>query len=85
MNKTNMDDIKIQAVLRHQKNMALYFVSKKAEAYLNEAGSTDDVTSDHRKISERMAKKLKLKYKEDYKKMMKNKWRERPHTENFPT
>ena len=59
---TNKDDVQIQAVLRHQNSKALHSVVKEAEKYLTEAGPTDDMT-----------KQLKLKYKEDFKKIVRDK------------
>ena len=69
---TNKDDVWIQAVLRHQNSTALHFVPKKAEKYLAEAGTTDDMTNDHGKTATWKAKQLKLKYKEDFKKMVRD-------------
>ena len=48
---TDKDDIHSQGVLKHQKSKALHSVPKEAETYLNEAGTTDDITSDHRKTA----------------------------------
>ena len=67
---TNKDDVQIQAVLRHQNSKALHYVPKEAEKYLTEAGTTDDMTTDHGKTPTWKAKQLKLKYKEDFKKMV---------------
>ena len=82
---TNKDDVQIQAVLRHQNSKALHSVPEEAEKYLTEAGTTDDMTNDHGKTATWKAKQLKLKYKEDFKKMVRDKWRERPCIESFPT
>ena len=73
MYMTNKDDVQIQAVLRHQNSKALHTVPKEAEKYLTEARTTDD----HGKTVTWKAKQLKLKYKEDFKKMVKNKWKEK--------
>ena len=81
---TNKDDVKIQAVLRHQNSKALHSVPKEAEKYLTEAGTTDDMTNDHGKTATRKAKQLKLKYKEDFKKMVRDKWKENNHTWKVP-
>ena len=74
---TNKDDVQIQAVLRHQNSKALHSVCKEAEKYLTEAGTTDDMTNDHGKTATWKAKQQKLKYKEDYKKMVRDKWKEK--------
>ena len=70
---TNEDDVQIQAVLRHQNSKALHSVPKEAEKYLTEAGTTDDVTNVHGKTATWKTKQLKLKYKEDFKKMVRDK------------
>ena len=80
---TNKDDVQIQAVLQHQNSKALHSVPKEAEKYLTEAGTTDDKTNDHGKTAIWKAKQLKLKYKEDFKKMVRDKWKEKPCME-FP-
>ena len=69
---TNKDDVQIQAVLRHQNSKALHSVPKEAEKYLTEAGTTHDMTNDHGKTVTWKAKQLKLKYKEDFKKMVRD-------------
>ena len=69
---TNKGDSQIQAVLRHQKSKALHSVPREAEAYLTVAGTIDLIISDLPKTATWKAKKLKLKYKEDYKKLVKN-------------
>ena len=74
---TNKDDIQIQAVLRHQNSKSLHSVPKEAEKYPTEAGTTDDMTNDHGKTATWKAKQLMLKYKEDFKKMVRDKWKEK--------
>ena len=74
---TNKDDVQIQAVIRHQNSKALHSAPKDAEKYLHEAGTTDDMTNDHGKTATWKAKQLKLKYKEDFKKMARDKWKEK--------
>ena len=81
---TNKDDVQIQAVLRHQNSKALHSVLKKAEKYLTEAGTTDDMTNDQDKIATWKTKQLKLKYKEDFKKMVRDKWKEKAMHGKFP-
>ena len=81
---TNKDDVQIQAVCRHQNSKALHSVPKEAEKYLTEAGTTDDMTNDHGKTATWRAKQLKLKYKEDFKKMVRDKWREKAMHGKFP-
>ena len=61
----------IQATLRHQS------VPKKAKAYTSEAGTIYIITNDPPETATWKAKKLKLEYKEDYKKLGKNKWKEK--------
>ena len=74
---TNKGDVQIRAVLRHQNSKALHSVPKEAEKYLTEAVTTDDMTNDHGKTATWKAKQLKLKYKEDFKKMVVDKWKEK--------
>ena len=74
---TNKDDVQIQAVLRHQNSKALHSVPKEAEKYLTEAGTTHDMTNEHGKTATLKAKQLKLKHKEDFKKMVRNMWKEK--------
>ena len=74
---TNKDDVQIQAGLRHQDSKALHSVTKEDEKYLTEAGTTDDITNDHGKTAMWKAKQLKLKYKDDFKKMVRDKWKEK--------
>ena len=81
---TNKDNAQIQAVLRHQTSKALHSVPKEAEIYLYEAGTTDDMTNDHGKTATWKAKQLKLKYKGDFKKMVRNKWKEKAMHGKFP-
>ena len=83
-NMTNKDDVQIQAVLRHQSSKALHSVPKEAEKYLTETGTTDDMTNDHGKTATWKAKQLKFKYKEDYKKMVRDKWKEKAMYGKFP-
>ena len=73
----NKDDVQIQAVLRHLNSKALLSVPKEAEKYLTETGTTDDMINDHGKTATWKAKQLKLKYKEDFKKMVRDKWKEK--------
>ena len=81
---TIKDDVQIQAVHRHQNSKALHSVPKEAEKYLTEAGTTDDMTNVHGKTTTWKAKQLKLKYKEDFKKMVRDKWREKAMHGKFP-
>ena len=75
---TSKDDVQIQG------SKVLYSVHKEAEKYLTEAGSTDDMTNDHGKTATWKAKQLKLKYKEDFKKMVRDKWKEKAMCGKFP-
>ena len=81
---TNKDDVQIQAVLRHQNSKSLHSVSKEAEKYLTEAGTTDGMTNDHGKTATWKAKQLKLKYKEAFKKMVRDKWKKKAMNGKFP-
>ena len=81
---TNKNDVWIQAVLRHQNSKALHSVRKEAQKYLTEAGTTDVMTNDHGKTSTWKAKQLKLKYKEDFKNTVRDKWKEKPMHGKFP-
>ena len=80
----NKDDVQIQAVLRHQNSKTLHSVPKEAEKYLTEAATTDDMTNDHGKTAAWKVKQLKLKYKEDFKKMVREKWKEKAMHGKFP-
>ena len=80
---TNKDDIHIQAIFRHQNSKALHSVLREAKKYLAEAGTTDDMTNDHGKTAIWKAKQLKLKYKEDFKKMVRDKWKEKAMHQKF--
>ena len=78
-------DSQIQVVLRHQNSKALHSVSKEAEAFTTEAGTIDLITSDLPKTATWKAKKLKLKYKEDYKKLVKKSGKRKPCMANSPS
>ena len=69
----NKTDSQNQAVLRHQNFKALYSIPKEAKAFTTEDGTIDPSISDLPKTAIWKAKKLKLKYKEDCKKLVKNK------------
>ena len=69
---TNKDDVQIQAVLRHQNSKTLHSVPK-------------EMTNDHGKTATWKAKQLKLKYKEDFKKMMRDMWKEKAMHGKFPS
>ena len=77
-------DIFIHAVDHHKNSTALYSVPKEAETYLHEAGTIDDVSNDHGKATTWKANKLKLKYKKDYKKLVKDKWKDKALHGKFP-
>ena len=81
---TNKDDVQIQAVLGHQSSKALHSVPKEAEKYLTEVVTTDAMTTDHGKTATWKGKQLKLKYKEDFKKMVRDKWKEKAMYGKFP-
>ena len=81
---TNKHDVQIQDVLRHQNSKALHPVPMEAKKYLTEAGTIDDMTNDHGKTATWKAKQLKLKYKEDFKRMVRDKWMEKAMYGEFP-
>ena len=62
----------------------LFTLPKETETYLHEAGAIDDVYSDHGKAAIWKAKKLKLRYKGDYKKLVKDKWNDKTMNGKFP-
>ena len=68
-------DPQIQAVLRHQTAKALHSIPKEADAYLTEAGTKDLITNDLPKSAAWKTKNLKLKYKEDINKLVKDGWK----------
>ena len=78
------DDEQIQAPLRHQNSKALHFVPKEAEEYLTEGGTKDNTMNDQGKRATWKAKQLKLKYKEDFTKMVQDKWKEKAMHGKFP-
>ena len=71
------NDPQIQAVLRHHNFKALHSVPNEADKYLTEAGTLQDLTTDIHKAAIQKANQLKLKYKKDVKKMVKDKWKEK--------
>ena len=73
----NKEDPQIKAVLRHQTAKALHSIPNEAEAYLTEAGTKDVITNDLPKSTTWKAKKLKLKYKENVDKLVKDRWKEK--------
>ena len=73
----NKEDSQIQAVLRHHTGKALHSIPKEAEAYLTEAGTNYLITNDLPKSATWKAKKLKLKYKEDINKLVRDRWKEK--------
>ena len=81
---TSKNDIQIQAVLRHHNSKALHSVPKEAEKYLIEVGTSDDPTTGIDRPATWKAKQLKLKYKEDVKKMVRDKWKEKAMHGKFP-
>ena len=81
---TNKDVVQTQAIFRQHNSKALHSVPREAEKYLTEAGTTNDMTNDHGKSATWKAKKLKLKYKEDFKKMVRDKWKEKAMHGKFP-
>ena len=81
---TNKDDVQIQAVLRHQNSKALHSVPKEAEKYLTEAGTADNMINDHGKTATWKTKQLKLICKEDIKKIVRDKWKEKAMHGKFP-
>ena len=74
---TNRDDDQKKDVLRQQNSKALHSVPKEAEKYLTETATTDDITNDHGRVAMWKARQLKLKNKEGFKKMVRNKWKEK--------
>ena len=70
--------------LSHQNSKALHSVPKEAEKYLTESGTTDDMTNDHGKTATWKAKQLKLKYNENFKKMVRHKWKEKAMHGKYP-
>ena len=80
----NKEDSQIQAVLRHHTGKALHSIPKEAEAYLTEAGTKEIITNDLPKSATWKTKKLKLKYKEDINKLVRNKWKEKAMHVNSP-
>ena len=73
----NKEDPQIQAVLNHQTAKDLHSIPREAEAYLTEAGTRDLITNDLPKSATWKAKKMKLKYKEDVNKLVKDRWKEK--------
>ena len=81
----NKEDPQIKAVVRHHTANALHSILKEAETYLTEAGTKDLITNDLPKSATWKAKKLKLKYKEDVNKLVKDRWKEKDMHVNSPS
>ena len=81
---TNKDDVQMQAILRHQNFKALHPVPKEAEKYLIKAGTTGNMTNDDGKTATWKAKQLMFKYKEDFKKIVRDKWKEKAKNGKLP-
>ena len=81
----NKEDPQIQAVLRHQTAKALHSIPKEAEAYLTEAETKELITNDLPKSATWKAKKLKLRYKEDINKLVKDRWEEKAMHGKLPS
>ena len=67
----NKEDLQIQTA------KGIHSIPKEAEAYLAEAGTKDLITNDLPKSATWKAKKLKLNYKEDVNKWVKDRWKEK--------
>ena len=78
----NKEASEIQAVLRHHTGKVLHSIPKEAEACLTEAGTKDLITNNLPKSWK--AKKLKLKYKENVNKLMKDRWKEKAMYSKLP-
>ena len=81
---TGKNDPQIQAILRHHNSKALYSIPKEAAKYLNEAGTIQDLTIDINRTATWKAKQLKLEYKKDAKKIIKDKWKDKAMHGKFP-
>ena len=81
---TNKNDIQVQVILKHQNSKDFHSITKEAETYLNEAATTDDITNNQKKTPTWKAKELILKYKGDYNKFVKDKWRTKAMNNKFP-
>ena len=81
---TGKNDPQIQTVLRHHNLKDLHSVPKEAAKYLNEAGTIQDLTIDINRTATWKAKQLKLKYKKDANKMIKDKWKDKAMHGKFP-
>ena len=79
-NMTNKEDTQISALLRHHTGKALYSVSKEATKYLAEARMSEDIEDTQPLTATKKAKKIEDKYK----KMMKDRWSEKPMHGKFP-
>ena len=76
----NNEDAQISALPRHHTGKALYSVSKEATEYLNIRRYRRYPTL----TATKGTRKLKGKHKRDFKKMMKDKWSEKPMHGKFP-
>ena len=81
---TNKEDAQISTLLRHHMGKAQYSVSKEATKYLDEAGTSEDIEDIQPLTATKRAKNLQDKYNGDYKKMMKDRWSEKPMHGKFP-
>ena len=78
------NDPQIQAVQKHHNSKDFHSIPQEAAKYLNEAGTLLDLTIDINRTATWKAKQLKLKYKKDTKKMVKDKWKDKAMHGKFP-
>ena len=78
-----MSRYKLSSDTRTPRLFTLY-PRKLRNSWHGEAGTTDDIINDHGKTATWKAKLLKLKYKEDFKKMVRDKWKEKAMHGKFP-
>ena len=81
---TGKNDPHIQVVVRHHNSKALHSAPKEAAKNPIEAGTLQDLTMDINRTATWKAKQLKLNYKKDAKKMVKNKWKDNAMHGKFP-
>ena len=71
--------------LKHQTSKALYSVPKGGKKYLLEAGTQEDLQDTQPMTATQKAKKLKGRYKRNYKWLMRERWSQKPVYGKFPS
>ena len=79
------DDPQVPALLKHQTSKALCSIPKEAKKYLLQVGTLEDLQVTQPRTATRKAKKLKDRYKRDHKKLMRERYSQKPIHGKIPT